>query len=143
MKAKQERNIQQEKGLYQGGWMVALAVLMLKAAAVWGKFSFSMPPCLIHKWTGYYCPGCGGTRAFKELLKGHFWTSFCYHPVVLYGGILYAWFMISHTVEYLSRGKLNIGMKYTDRYLSIAVGIILVQWVLKNIVKIIWGIGPA
>lgn len=30
------------------------------------------PPCLIHHFTGYYCSGCGITRATHELLHLHF-----------------------------------------------------------------------
>ena len=51
--------------------------------------------------------------------------------------------MISHTVEYITKGKLGIGMKYKDTYLYIAAGIILLQWVVKNVVKLIWGVGIA
>ncbi|MFN8354690.1 MAG: DUF2752 domain-containing protein [Spirosomataceae bacterium] len=28
-------------------------------------------PCLFHEATGWYCPGCGGQRAFHFLLHGH------------------------------------------------------------------------
>lgn len=30
-----------------------------------------LPACIFHSWTGLYCPGCGSTRAFYELLHGH------------------------------------------------------------------------
>lgn len=52
-------------------------------------------------------------------------------------------FMISHTIEYPSKGKFKIGMPYTDWYLYIAIAIILIQWVVKNVVKAVWGIGLA
>ena len=29
------------------------------------------PPCLFHELTGLDCPGCGGQRAFHQLLHGH------------------------------------------------------------------------
>ena len=32
-------------------------------------------PCIFHKITGFYCPGCGITRAIKALLKGDIYTS--------------------------------------------------------------------
>lgn len=99
---------------------------------------FSLP---FHKWTGYYCPGCGGTRAVKALLRGHIGQSFLYHPVVLYGAVLYAWFMISHTIEYLTKGRWHTGMRYTDKYLYVGLGMIVVQWVLKNVIKLVWGVG--
>lgn len=141
MKIKKVRNEKQEKELYQAGLILLLVFFIL--TAVWQSFGIHMklPPCLFHKWTGFYCPGCGGTRAVRELLQGHLIISFFYHPVVVYGVALYVWFMISHTVEYVSKGKFRIGMPYTDKYLYIAAGIILLQWVLKNVVKLIWGVG--
>lgn len=42
------------------------------------------PGCIFKEMTGYNCPGCGGTRAVIALLQGHFFQSFCYHPIVLY-----------------------------------------------------------
>ena len=36
-------------------------------------------PCLFHELTGFYCPGCGGTRAVLALLAGHPVLSFLYH----------------------------------------------------------------
>ena len=41
-------------------------------------------PCLFHTMTGWYCPGCGGTRAFRYLLRGEWFQSFRYHPLILY-----------------------------------------------------------
>ena len=36
--------------------------------------------------TGFYCPGCGGTRAVKYLLRAEVGRSIQYHPLVcLYG----------------------------------------------------------
>ena len=45
-------------------------------------------PCLFHLATGYYCPGCGGTRAIASLLHGQLFRSFLYHPVILYTAFL-------------------------------------------------------
>ena len=50
---------------------------------------FRFPPCLFHLATGYYCPGCGGTRAITALLHGQILNSFLYHPVVLYSAGLF------------------------------------------------------
>ncbi len=42
------------------------------------------PGCFFHTVTGFYCPGCGGTRALRAILTGHPIISFCYNPIVLY-----------------------------------------------------------
>ena len=45
------------------------------------------PPCAFHRLTGFYCPGCGGTRAVKALFHGKIITSFLFHPFVPYVGL--------------------------------------------------------
>ena len=38
-------------------------------------------PCFVHLTTGYWCPGCGGTRSMIELSKGHIIRSIHYNPI--------------------------------------------------------------
>lgn len=91
-----------------------------------------MPPCLFHKMTGYYCPGCGGTRAVQLLFKGQLVRSFWYHPVVLYTGVFYGWFLISTTIEYLSKGRWKVGMRYHNWYIAVGLTLLFLHFVLKN-----------
>ena len=132
----------EEKSLYILGWMLlAAAVLLLgitKGLHMQMKI-FSLP-CVFRELTGYYCPGCGGTRACAALLQGKIVKSFLCHPVVLYTAVIYGWYMITHTIEYLTRGKLAAGMRYRALYLYLAAAIILIQWVVRNLLKLIWGI---
>ena len=132
----------EEKSLYILGWMLlAAAVLLLgitKGLHMQMKI-FSLP-CVFRELTGYCCPGCGGTRACAALLQGKIVKCFLCHPVVLYTAVIYGWYMITHTIEYLTRGKLAAGMRYRDLYLYLAAAIILIQWVVRNLLKLIWGI---
>lgn len=64
-------------------------------------------PCLFHLATGYYCPGCGGTRAIAALLHGQLFRSFLYHPVVLYGAFLLFRVLISSTLEFAKSGHFS------------------------------------
>lgn len=131
-----------EKGFYAAGWCVAAAVLL-----VWGierltgiDFFAFLPPCMLHALTGYYCPGCGGTRAVIAFLHGELLRSFWYHPFVPYTGILGIWFMISQTIERLSRGRIRIGLRYREIYIWIALGLIGVNFVVKNAALVFWGV---
>lgn len=45
-------------------------------------------PCLFHEIMHMYCPGCGGTRAGMELLRGHILRSLWCNPSLLIGLIL-------------------------------------------------------
>ncbi len=39
-------------------------------------------PCIFHKITGLYCPGCGITRMFISLFKLNIYQAFRYNPLV-------------------------------------------------------------
>lgn len=125
----------ENKVLYCLGWFfllfASIAAVLLKALDL--PREVVVPPCLFRMLTGYYCPGCGGTRAVRALFMGDFAASFCYHPFVLYGTILFGWFMISNTVEYLSGGKIRVGMKYKNRYVILGALVILLNWIIQNI----------
>lgn len=98
-----------------------------------------VPPCLFHLLTGYYCPGCGGTRAVRALLQGNICQSFYYHPLVPYGAGVYAAFMVSQTVERLSGRRLAVGLHYRSAYV-VAAGVILVlNFAVKNLLHYKYG----
>ena len=101
---------------------------------------YSASECYMYRMTGYYCPGCGGTRACIAFLHGHFLRSLLYHPVVPYTAVVYLVFMVSHSIELLSKGNFAIGLRYRDNYIKFAGIIILIQWILRNFLKWKWGI---
>ena len=106
---------------------VGLAYKYLRA-----RFPLFDLPCLLYTFTGYYCPGCGGTRAVYALLHLQLWRSFCYHPLVPYSAAVYLWFMISHTIEKLSRHRLRIGMKWNPCWLWVALVILVLNVLVKD-----------
>jgi hypothetical protein len=67
----------------------ALAIGVMSLAAMgWMVFHFApqsgaLPPCAFHKLTGWYCPGCGMTRAAHALLHGRCAEAFGYNPLVV------------------------------------------------------------
>lgn len=96
-------------------------------------------PCMFNVITGYYCPGCGGTRAFKALLGGHLIKSFTYNPIVLYGMGLYVWFMGSHILERVTKGKIK-GLKYRHIYLWLMFVILILNFCVRNHLLFHYGI---
>ena len=92
-----------------------------------------MPPCMFYKITGYYCPGCGGTRAVYALFQGKFLTSLFYQPFILYTAVVGGWFMVSQTIERCSRGKIHIGMHFRPIWAYIGIGIIILNCIVKNL----------
>lgn len=124
------------------GWIAAalgLVLLLLYHLVPWVREHFGMPyTCAFLQATGFYCPGCGMTRAAKSLLEGHLWRSFLYHPALLYAVACLAVFLISQTLGALSRGKLRV-LHFHPLYLYIFAGIIIVQWIVKNLVLLCAG----
>ena len=58
----------------------AVVFTLLLAAVAAGallimKHTGGLIPCLIHKLTGFRCPGCGNTRALAALTQGRFMDS--------------------------------------------------------------------
>lgn len=95
-------------------------------------------PCVFHEITGYYCPGCGSTRAVYALFEGDLLQCFRYQPFILYAAAFGGWFLISQTAERLSKGKIAIGMRYRDGYLWIALAILILNFLVKNMALLIF-----
>ncbi len=109
-------------------------------------------PCRMHMLTGYYCPGCGGTRAFKYLLTGNIIKSIYYHPFVAYIILPAIIFFITQS-EYRIRiiiSKKNTNnnpyistilptLTITPLYIYIGVSVLIAQFVLKNLIKLLFG----
>lgn len=66
---------------------IGLGVLFLMAGAA--VFAFNpeqvsvFPPCLFHRLTGWWCPGCGTTRALHQLLHGNLTAALRFNPVAI------------------------------------------------------------
>lgn len=130
-----------DKIFYIIGWIcIAIGAIVFGLYRAGVLPTIHMAPCMIHAMTGYYCPGCGGTRATYALLHGKIITSLYYHPIVVYGVAVGGWFMISQTIERISRGKIHIGMHYRDLYLWIALVIAILNCLIKNLVLAVTGV---
>ena len=104
---KQEKNCRPDN-LYYCGIVLPLAGILFLALLRLLKIPLNhiLLPCIFHKLTGLYCPGCGGTRA--------------------------VYWLLSNTVQYVSRGRITIGMKYRPVYGKIAVVLLVVNTIWKN-----------
>lgn len=116
-----------------GGVMIALLAVIVLVFKLRPELYRHLPLCLFQQLTGFYCPGCGGTRAMTRLLSGRLLSSLVLHPLVPYTATVGGWFMLSQTIQRLSRGRIAIGMRYRDVYLWIALGIVAVNFLVKNI----------
>ena len=122
-----------EKELYRYG----LIFLLLGAVLVGVYIIFLYPylkslECFFYQLTGFYCPGCGGTRSVIALMHGKILKSLWYHPFVLYAGLMYTWFILSHTFERFHWFGIK-GMRFHNWYLAVGIMLLAGNWVFKNI----------
>lgn len=145
-----------DKVLYRLGIFLFIAGIIVSIMQNFGVINLSqlLYPCLFHQITGLFCPGCGGTRAFTSLLQGHFISCFIYHPFVFYCFVMYVLFMTSHTLEkILLRTRRTIitdkkkaprkfliarGLPFRIRYVYLGIIIILLQWMIKNFILLLY-----
>lgn len=92
-------------------------------------------PCVFQMMTGFYCPGCGGTRALWFLLHGDILKSLWYHPLIFYTAMLLICWMIS---EVRKRCFGKNGFKLHRWMIVGGILITFVNWVWKNAVLLIW-----
>ena len=71
-----------------------------------------LPTCWIYEELHLYCPGCGCTRAFEALLRGDILRSLRYNAAVCYFAAGVTVYLLTQTVQRLSRGKLRCGLRY-------------------------------
>lgn len=62
-------------------------------------------PCIFHELTGFYCPGCGGSRAIASLFKLNFYQAFRYNPLII---TLLPFACIYFFYKYILNGKRNL-----------------------------------
>ena len=79
-------------------------------------------PCLFHELTGFYCPGCGGTRAVLALLAGHPVLSFLYHPLVPYCALVALVFAVSYAIYWKTKDP-RFRLYLSDAYVHVGLGI--------------------
>lgn len=125
------------KTLEEQLYLIGLVFLVAGGAAVFIYLKIYLPnaspiPCVLHRFTGLYCPGCGGTRAVIALLEGHLLQSLWYHPLVLYTVVIYGGFMLTQTLERIPFCRCK-GWRFREWHLYGALVIIVINCILKNI----------
>lgn len=134
------RELSTEEFLYRTG-LVMLPIGLLGGYCILRWIIPILPDseCMVHMIFGIYCPGCGGTRAVIALLHGDLLRSAWYHPFVMYTVMMYAWFMLSHTLEKLHVPLIR-GMKFREWILYGMLVMIALNFVLKNVLLFCFGI---
>ena len=114
-------------------------------AGVWVLYHFVLQnriprmPCFFDQVFGIYCPGCGGTRALTALLHGRLLLAVWYHPLIPYAAAICGGFMVTQGLERLGVRHVK-GWRYHNWYLGAGVGLIVLNFIGKNVLRLLWGI---
>ena len=128
--------------LYRLICIFTIPALALMGWYVWATLNIipeEIAGCVMLRATGFYCPGCGGTRSVVALLRGNLIQSVLYHPAVLYGVVLFLAYFVSQTLMRLTKGRVK-GLPMKPYYLYILLGIIAVNFIVRNVLLVFWGI---
>lgn len=88
------------------------------------------PDSIFRQLTGFYCPGCGATRALHEILNGNVQAAFEFNPLVV---IFLPYCIYLFFNAYILGNKKIIHKYLNNRNLSILAIIFLVYGILRNI----------
>ena len=120
-------------------------ILLTAGSGIWilyqYLFSDYLPeiPCFFSEVVGIYCPGCGGTRAFRALAEGRFLQALWFHPLVPYGVLVSGGFMVTQGLHRIGFRVVK-GWRFHYWYLYVAAALIVFNFVIKNALRLLWGI---
>lgn len=119
---------------YAAGWAIIGVVVLAFVVSMILQIPITelFPPCMLYTLTGWYCPGCGGTRAMNYLVHGRVIISFLYYPFVPFATIGGLWFMISQTIDRIVGRKFKAVMHFRMIYVYIAIALIVINFLVKN-----------
>lgn len=88
-------------------------------------FNFSIP-CIFHKLTNFYCPGCGITRMFFSLLEGNITKAFHYNALVFIFLVMLVIYVILKFLFYINNKQIKIPsyIYYISLVIAIIFGVI-------------------
>ncbi|MBI9060582.1 MAG: DUF2752 domain-containing protein [Marinilabiliaceae bacterium] len=117
---------------------VSMLICILSGYAyilIFANYEVTFSLCPIKQLTGFPCPGCGMGRSTFELLHGHLWTAFQWHPL---GPVFHLFIIIAEL--WLIRDILNnrnsfyrlLKQRWPNTILFPFLGILLIIWI-RNI----------
>lgn len=120
-----------EKCFYLLG--LALAFIFILSAGILHFFHLSLPEfsCNFHTLTGYFCPGCGGTRAVMALLRGEIAAALRYNIFAVCLIVYYCAFMLSYTLYLCTKKTPYIHFHLVQIYMGVS--LLIISWIVKNI----------
>ncbi len=90
-------------------------------------------PCVFYQVTGFYCSGCGASRALRSVLHLDFYQALRYNAIFTVGLPLLAAYFSALVLSYIHFGKDKISEKIPMRMVWIFIAVALAYGILRNI----------
>ena len=117
--------------------IVTAAALIAAAALVYlyftGEGEGAGIPCMFHQITGFYCSGCGASRALRSILHFDFYQALRYNAIFTLCLPLFAVYFGGLSISYIRFGKDRVSEKISMKIIYIFVAAALVYGILRNI----------
>lgn len=90
-------------------------------------------PCMFHQFTGFYCSGCGASRALRSILHLDFYQALRYNAIFTIGLPVLAVYFCGLAVSFIRFGKDKMSGKVPMTVIWVIVAVALLYAVLRNI----------
>ncbi len=90
-------------------------------------------PCIFYQITGFYCSGCGSSRALRSIIHFDFYRALRYNAIFTLAFPFLAVYFIALAVGYVKFGKDKISGKIPMAIVWIFITTALIYGILRNI----------
>jgi len=96
------------------------------------KFNFSIP-CVFHKITGFFCPGCGITRMLFSLLRLEFYQAFRYNNLLFISLPFVIFYFVDFIIKFLLYKNDYLYKKINNKVWYLLLIVTIVFGIMRNI----------
>ena len=90
-------------------------------------------PCVFYQMTGFYCSGCGASRALRSILHYDFYQALRYNAIFSLALPLLAAYFGALIISYIRFGKDRISEKIPMKIVWVLIAAAIVYGILRNI----------
>ena len=90
-------------------------------------------PCVFYQATGFYCSGCGSSRALRSVLHFDFYQAFRYNAIFTFALPIIAVYFGALGFSYIKFGKDKISGKISMKVVWFLIASALIYGVLRNV----------
>ena len=90
-------------------------------------------PCMFYQITGFYCSGCGASRALRSVIHLDFYQALRYNAIFTFALPLIAVYFGALVLSYIRFGKDKISEKIPMKIVWVIVAVAVLYGILRNV----------